>query len=45
MVNPVEGGIEQTSHKGKDDDIELALEALRGCDTDFMKFDQVSILD
>jgi len=40
MVNPVEGGIEQTSHKGKDDDIELALEALRGCDTDFMKFDQ-----
>ena len=27
--------------KSKDDDLDLALDALRDCDTDFIKFDQV----
>ena len=27
--------------KNKDDDLDLALDALRDCDTDFIKFDQV----
>ena len=27
--------------KSKDDDLYLALDALRDCDTDFIKFDQV----
>ena len=29
--------------KIKDDDIDLALDALRNCDTDFIKFDEVFI--
>ena len=30
--------------KNKDDDLDLALDALRDCDTDFIKFDQVGNL-
>ena len=31
----------QPENKIKDDDIDLALDALRNCDTDFIKFDEV----
>ena len=34
---------QQTDNKIKDDDIDLALDALRNCDTDFIKFDEVKM--
>jgi len=42
LVNSVEEEIEPVNQKGKEDnvDLETALEALRECDTDFIKFDQ-----
>jgi len=42
LVNPVQEEIEQVNQKGKEnnDDLDLALDALRDCDTDFIKFDQ-----
>ena len=33
----------EPDNKIKDDDIDLALDALRNCDTDFIKFDEVVI--
>ena len=33
----------EPDNKIKDDDIDLALDALRNCDTDFIKFDEVII--
>ena len=44
----VTGGNEATEavepeNKIKDDDIDLALDALRNCDTDFIKFDEVNL--
>lgn len=43
LVNSVEEEIEPVNQKGKEnnDDLDLALDALRDCDTDFIKFDQV----
>ena len=45
LVNSVEEEIEPVNQKGKEnnDDLDLALDALRDCDTDFIKFDQVCI--
>ena len=34
----------EPDNKIKDDDIDLALDALRNCDTDFIKFDEVCII-
>ena len=33
----------EPENKIKDDDIDLALDALRNCDTDFIKFDEVNL--
>ena len=46
LVNPVEEEIEPVNQKGKEnnDDLDLALDALPDCDTDFIKFDQVCLL-
>ena len=35
--------IEPVNQKGKENDLDLALDALRDCNTDFMKFVQVSV--
>ena len=45
LVNSGEEEIEPVNQKGKEnnDDLDLALDALRDCDTDFIKFDQVSV--
>jgi len=42
LVHSVEEEIEPGNQKGKEnnDDLDLALDALRDCDTDFIKFDQ-----
>ena len=48
LINPVDDelvdgvtAVVAEEAKNKDDDLDLALNALRDCDTDFMKFDQV----
>eukprot|EP00092_Neocalanus_flemingeri_P010668 GFUD01011492.1.p1 GENE.GFUD01011492.1~~GFUD01011492.1.p1 ORF type:complete len:1056 (-),score=265.28 GFUD01011492.1:937-4104(-) len=45
LVNSVEEEIEPVNQKGKEnnDDLDLALDALRDCDTDFIKFDQIEL--
>jgi len=47
LINPVDDELVESvsavvaaEAKNKDDDLDLALDALRDCDTDFMKFDQ-----
>ena len=46
LVHSVEEEIEPGNQKGKEnnDDLDLALDALRDCDTDFIKFDQVKFV-
>ena len=46
MVNSVDEEMPPVGQKGKEnnDDLDLALDALRDCDTDFIKFDQVCCL-
>ena len=48
LMNPVDdelvegvSAVVAAEAKNKDDDLDLALDALRDCDTDFIKFDQV----
>ena len=48
LINPVDdelvegvSAVVAAEAKSKDDDLDLALDALRDCDTDFIKFDQV----
>lgn len=45
LVNSAEEEIEPVNQKGKEnnDDLDLALDALRDCDTDFIKFDQFEL--
>ena len=51
LINPVDdelvegvSAVVAAEAKNKDDDLDLALDALRDCDTDFIKFDQVGNL-
>ena len=41
LINTDEIVAAEPDNKIKDDDIDLALDALRNCDTDFIKFDEV----
>ena len=42
LINTDEIVAAEPDNKIKDDDIDLALDALRNCDTDFIKFDEVN---
>lgn len=45
LVNSVDEEMPPVGQKGKEnnDDLDLALDALRDCDTDFIKFDQIQL--